>query len=156
MVLENLFNWIFAPITNNLSPLWSIIVLTLLITFLITLAYKFLTNQELMKSLKQESEALKKEMKSLKNDTEKLMQVQKKAMEKSFEYMRHSMKPTLFYLIPLLLIFSWMSKTFKDYGDLVSWGFYIPLFGTGLSWLGVYILASIIFSIIIRKLMRVH
>lgn len=156
MVLENLFNWIFAPITNNFSPLWAIVILTLLLTILITVAYKFLTNQELMKSLKQESEALKAEMKSLKNDTEKLMQVQKKAMEKSFEYMRHSMKPTLFYLIPLLLIFSWMSKTFKDYGDLVSWGFYIPLFGTGLSWLGVYILASIIFSIIIRKLMRVH
>lgn len=156
MVLENLFNWIFAPITNNLSPFWAIVVLTLLITFLITLAYKLLTNQELMKNLKQESEALKAEMKTLKNDTEKLMQVQKKAMEKSFEYMRHSMKPALFYLIPLLLFFNWMSKTFKGYGDLVSWGFYIPLFGTGLSWLGVYIIASIIFSIIIRKLMKVH
>ncbi len=156
MVLEKLFNWIFAPITNNFSPLWSIIILTVILTFLITIAYKFLSNQEVMKKLKQESDALRKEMKTLKNDTEKFMVVQKQAMQKSMEYMRHSMRPTLFYLIPLLLIFSWMGKTFKDYGDLISWGFYIPLFGTGLSWLGVYIFASIIFSILIRKLLKVH
>lgn len=156
MVFDNFFNWIFAPVLNNFSPLWSIIILSLILTLLITIAYKFLTNQEVMKQLKQEQEALRKEMKSLKGDAEKLVHVQKQALEKSFEYMRHSMRPTLFYLIPLLLVFAWMSKAFKDYGDLVSWGFYIPLFGTGLSWLGIYIIASIVFSIVVRKILKVH
>ena len=156
MVFDNFFSWIFSPITTNFGPVWSIILLSLILTTLITLAYKLLSNQVVMKQLKSESEALKKEMKAVKHDTDKLMEVQKKAMEKSLEYMRHSMKPTLFYIIPLLLVFGWMSKTFKGYGDLVNWGFYIPLFGTGLSWLGIYFISSIIFSIIVRKLMRVH
>ena len=156
MVLDNFFNWIFSPLTSNFSPLWSIILLSLILTVFITLIYKLVSNQTVMKQLKQEQDTLRKEMKAVKHDAEKYMEVQKVAMQKSLEYMRHSMKPTLFYIIPLLLIFGWLGKTFKGYGDLVSWGFYIPLFGTGLSWLGVYILASIVFSIIVRKLMRVH
>ena len=156
MVLDNFFSWIFSPITNNFSPLWSIILLSLILTFFITLIYKLVSNQTAMKQLKQEQDTLKKEMKAVKHDAEKYMEVQKVAMQKSLEYMRHSMWPTAFYIVPLLLIFSWLGKTFKGYGDLVNWGFYIPLFGTGLSWLGVYILASIVFSIIVRKLMRVH
>ena len=156
MVFDKFFNWIFAPITYNLSPLWAIVTLSFILTVLITIAYKFLSNQEVMKKLKQESEVLKKEMKTLKNDAEKLMPVQKQAMEKSLEYMRHSMWPTVYYMIPLLLLISWMSKTFKGYGDIVSWGFYIPLFGTGLSWLGVYIIASLVFNIVVRKLLKVH
>ena len=156
MAFDNFFNWIFSPVTNNFSPLWSIIILSLILTFFITLIYKLVSNQTVMKQLKQEQDVLKKEMKAVKHDAEKYMAVQKVAMQKSLEYMRHSMKPTLFYIIPLLLIFGWMSKTFKGYDDLVSWGFYIPLFGTGLGWLGVYIISSIVFSIIVRKLMRVH
>lgn len=156
MAFENFFNWIFSPVTSNFSPLWSIILLSLILTIFITTIYKFVSNQTAMKQIKTDSDALRKEMKAVKHDTEKYMAVQKKLMEKTFEQMRHSMKPTIFYIFPIILVFSWMSKTFKGYGDLVNWGFYIPLFGTGLGWFGVYILASISFSIIVRKLMRVH
>lgn len=156
MVFDNFFNWIFSPLPIDSHPYWSITILSLILTVFITLIYKLVSNQTVMKQLKQEQDTLKKEMKALKHDAEKYMEVQKVSIQKSLEYMRHSMKPTLFYIIPLLLIFGWMSKTFKGYDDLVSWGFYIPLFGTGLGWLGVYILTSIVFSIIVRKLMRVH
>lgn len=156
MVFDNFFNWIFGPITNNLSTTWSILVLSFIITLFITLAYKFLSNQTEIKRLKDEAKELKKEMKTTKNDPEKLMQIQKQSMQKSMETFRHSMKPMFFYMIPLLLVFGWMSKTFKGAGELISWGFYIPLFGTGFGWLGTYVLSTVLFNLILRKILKVH
>src|SRR5690606_34678049 len=37
------------------------------------------------------------------------MKLQKEAMSTQFEYMKHSFKPTLYTLIPILLIFGWMN-----------------------------------------------
>ncbi|MDP4012782.1 MAG: EMC3/TMCO1 family protein [Candidatus Nanoarchaeia archaeon] len=156
MVFDNFFNWMFGPIINNLSTFWSIVSLSFLITLFITIAYKFLSNQLEIKRLKDESKELRKEMKSAKNDQEKLLQIQKQSMQKSMEMFRHNMRPMLFYMIPLLLLLGWMSKTFKGTGELISWGFHIPLLGTGFGWLGVYILSAILFNMIIRKIFRVH
>ena len=37
------------------------------------------------------------------------MSIQKEAMKVNMEYMKHSLKPTLFTMLPILLIFGWMS-----------------------------------------------
>lgn len=107
MVLNSLLNPIFSPLLH-LDPLLAILIISFTISLGITLAYKKLTNQSLMKDLKGEIKELQKEMKALKDQPQKMMQVQKKAMETNTKYMMHSLKPTLFTFLPIIIIFSWL------------------------------------------------
>lgn len=154
MVLENMFDWLFSPLLKFGDGL-GVIIISALLTLLITLFYKIFTNQELMKSLKAELKSMQKEMKTLKDNPEKFMKVQKQAMQKNLQYMKHSMKPTLITFIPLILIFGWLRLRFAEAGDIISWGVHIPLFGTGLGWLGTYFFSAVFFSIIFRKIMKI-
>lgn len=146
MVFDNFFNSVFGFLISW-NPLAALIIISFILTALITIAYKYLTDQELMKSLKTELKSLQKEMKEAKHDTQKLMQLQKQSMEKNMKYMMNSFKPTLFTLIPLLIIFSGMRNSFAN----------VELNFIGInSWIWIYIIFSILFSIILRKLLRVH
>lgn len=106
-VMDAAFGWLL-----NLSYFWAIVLLSFVLAMLISLIYKYTTNQSLMKDLKMEVKELQKEMKALKHDPQKMMQVQKKAMETNMKYMMHSMKPMLFTFIPIIIIFGWMSAHF--------------------------------------------
>ncbi|MEM3154678.1 MAG: EMC3/TMCO1 family protein [Candidatus Woesearchaeota archaeon] len=96
----------------NWPPLLAIAVVSFVISLLITLIYKWTTNQNEMKRLKDELAGYQKKMKELKNEPEKMMAVQKQAMALNMQYMRHSMKSTFITFIPILLIFGWMSANF--------------------------------------------
>ncbi len=104
-----MLNPVFAPLLK-LPPLFGILAISVLITVLITLIYKWTTDQNLMKQLKDEIKEFQKEAKTLKNDPQKAMQVQKKAMETNMKYMMHSFKPMLFTFIPIILIFGWLNS----------------------------------------------
>lgn len=108
MVLDNFFGAIFGPLLQ-LPPLAGIVVISFLLSLLLTLVYKWVTDQTLMKALKDELKELQVEMRKLSKEPEKLMKVHKKAMDKNMKYMMHSMKPTLFTLLPILLIFAWLN-----------------------------------------------
>ncbi len=108
-MLESIINPIFAPLLT-LSPFWAILIISLVIAVLITLVYKLMTDQELMKSLKQEVKQHQKEMKEHKGDPQKASVIQKKAMEKNMKLMMQSMKPTLITFIPIIIIFGWLNS----------------------------------------------
>lgn len=99
----------FIETILQLNPLLLIASISLLLSLLINIVYKFTTNQELMKKLKDELKFHQEEMKKHRADPKKMAEVQKKAMEKNMIYMRHSFKPTLYTFIPLILIFSWFN-----------------------------------------------
>lgn len=106
--LDPVLNPILGPLINY-NPFLGIIVMALAISFLISLVYKFMTNQEKMKALKQEQKEFQKRMKELRSEPEKMMALQKEAMRKNMEYMKMSLKPTLVTMIPIILIFGWMA-----------------------------------------------
>jgi len=108
MVFENLLNPIFSPLLR-LDPLWGIILISVVLTFFITLVYKLVTDQTKMKALKQELKSIQKDMKSHKDNPEKMMEIQKGAMQKNLEYMKHSFKPMIFTMIPILIVFGWLN-----------------------------------------------
>ncbi len=108
-MFESILSPIFDPLLK-LPILWVVVIMALIITFLITLIYKFTTNQNLMKELKDEMKELQKEMKELRSDPQKMMEVQKKAMQTNMKYMSHSMRSMLFTFIPIILIFGWMNS----------------------------------------------
>lgn len=92
-------------------PLLVIIIgVSLLITLVSTLAYKYFTNQAEMKSLKDDIKKHQDEMKGHKDNPKKVMEIQKKAMEKNFRYMGQSMKPMLITFLPIILVFAWLNQ----------------------------------------------
>ncbi|MBS3143733.1 DUF106 domain-containing protein [Candidatus Woesearchaeota archaeon] len=109
-MFDSFFNSIFGFLIDW-SPLVSLLVISLLLTLLISLSYKFLTNQKEMKEHKDEISKLQKEMKSLKNSPKEMMEKQKILMERNMKMMKHNFKPMLFTFIPLIIIFGWLSST---------------------------------------------
>lgn len=107
-MLGSLLNPIFNPLLSLPLSL-SIAIIALIVSVIVTVVYKFTTNQSLMKDLKNELKELQKEMKELRNHPEQALAVQKKSMETNMKYMSHSMKSTLFTLLPVIIIFGWLN-----------------------------------------------
>ena len=107
MAFESILNPIFGPLLN-LPPFWAVLIIAFVIALLITLVYKWMTDQHLMKSLKEEIKAFQQQMKEFKHDPKKVMDIQKRAMQTNMKYMMHSMKPTLITFLPIILIFGWL------------------------------------------------
>ncbi|MBI4447344.1 DUF106 domain-containing protein [Candidatus Woesearchaeota archaeon] len=133
----------------NLGEPYGLIIISFILTLIVTLAYKFFTDQKLMKELKEEMKALQKEVKELKDHPEKMMEAQKKAMEKNMKYLMHSMKPTLITFIPIILIFGWLRQYYTAIGNPD-----LPPFG--LTWIWTYIIFSLVMSIALRKILKIY
>ncbi len=106
--LDPIFNPVLLPLIN-FNPFWGIVILSFIISLLIVIIYKMVTDQNEMKRLKDEQKEYQKKLKALKSNPEEMMKVQKEAMKKNMDYMKHSFKPTLITFIPIILIFGWMN-----------------------------------------------
>ncbi|MBI5061647.1 MAG: DUF106 domain-containing protein [Candidatus Aenigmarchaeota archaeon] len=106
--LDSVFNPFLLPLIN-MSPFWGIVILSFFISIIVTLIYKYFTNQTEMKRLKEEQKQFQQKMKALRSNPEEMMKVQKEAMRVNMEYMKHSFKPMLITMLPILLIFGWMA-----------------------------------------------
>ena len=106
--LDPVLNLIFGPLLK-LDPFWAILILSFVISLVIVVIYKWTTDQNLMKQLKDEIKEFQKQMKTLKEDPKKMMAVQKQATQTNMKYMMHSLKPTLITFIPIIIIFGWLT-----------------------------------------------
>lgn len=94
----------------KIHPTILVIGVGILVSVIMVLVYKWMTDQNLMKQLKEEIKELQNEMKTLRDNPTKMGEVNKKAMETNMKYMMHSMKPTLVTFIPIILIFGWLNS----------------------------------------------
>ena len=145
--LNQFFNLIFGALVLW-NPLVGLVIISFILTLLITLAYKFLTKQHLMKEWKEELNSYQKQMKEHKHDHKKVIELQKPMMEVQMKYMMHSFRPLLFTFLPLILIFNWLRAVFQGIDLNFLW------FIDG--WIWVYVIVSVIFSMVIRKILKVH
>jgi len=106
--LDPVLNPVLLPLLNK-SPLLLIILVSLVISLIITVVYKLMTDQNEMKRLKEKQKDFQKRMKELRSNPEEMMKVQKEAMKSNMDYMKHSLKSTLITMLPIILIFSWMT-----------------------------------------------
>jgi len=130
------------------SPLIGLIVISFVLAFIITLAYKYLTDQTMMKSHKDETKQIRLDMKTHKDDKEKSMELQKRSLEISLKMMKHSMRPMIFTFLPLIIMFGWLRIVYKEVD--------LNFLGVIDGWIWVYIILSMVFSIALRKLLKVH
>lgn len=117
------------------------IVIIAITSLILTLSQKFLSNQTELRELKKEQKILQEEMKQYKDHPEKLLELQKKQLEFIPRTMELTMKPTLYTMIPVILFFRW-------FGPNLS-----PVFGGW--WILWYIVGTLIFSSIFRKVFNV-
>lgn len=135
-----------ALISWNLT--WGMIILILIISVITTLAQKYLTDQETIKELKKEQKDIQKEVQKFKHDPNKMMELQREGLPLTFKIMELSMKATIFTIIPFILLFRWFLDTFTAMGNPKFFGF--------LSWLWFYLIFIMIFSSILKKIMKVE
>ncbi|MBT6690058.1 DUF106 domain-containing protein [archaeon] len=122
------------------SPKYSIAIFSVIVTLISTLAQKWLTNQEHLKSLKKRQKEIQKELKKAKEPS--VMQELNSEMLKLTGVMfKASMKPLFVTMIPFLILFVWLR------------GVYVPVLGNG--WLWYYLGYSVLASIILRKVLKV-
>lgn len=134
------------------QPAIFIVIASLVIALFISLVYKYATNQREMKRLRDELKHLQGRVKENKHNQEKILEIQKELAGKNLEYMKHSFRPMMLTFFPVIIIFWWLSSLYKDIGIVLT----IPFIGLGLNWIWTYILFSFIFSLILRKALRVH
>ena len=137
-----LLNW-----TMKYGDFGSIVIVSFILGFFTTLVYKYFTNQDALKKIKEENKRLQDEMKNHKDNPKRMAELQKEALQKSLiEPFKHQMKPLLITFAPFVLVFGWLRANFAGAGDIFL------VFG----WFGTYIIFSIIFSSLMRKMLRVY
>jgi uncharacterized membrane protein (DUF106 family) len=111
-----LFNFIDPVMDTVLNPLlgfgyfWGICIVALVISLLITLVYKYTTDQKRIKEIRESMKSMQKELMQLsKEDPEKAKEKRGDMMKYNKEMMIHSMKSSLYTIIPILIIFGWLA-----------------------------------------------
>ena len=122
------------------NAILSIILISIMINLIVLLITKFFSDQTRIRELKKQQKEFNKALKDVRGDVEKTLEIQKKAMEHSLELMKHSFRPLLITMIPLLLFFWWIREIFS------------PVLS---GWIWYYIVSSIIASLILRKVLNV-
>jgi len=144
------YNGPAEPIVFGLIPLHAIGALSIVLSLIVTLIYKFFTDQILMKELKGELKSHQKQMKNHRGDTAKISELSKKSMETNMKYMRQTFKPMLITIVPFLLIFQYLRGAF-DSTIILN----LPFWPHTLGWIGTYIIFSMIFTTAFRKILDV-
>lgn len=122
-------------------PEVSIVLISFLVMLVTTIVTKYATNQKRMKELKDIQKACQIRLKDNKGNPEEMKKINEEMMKCSMELMKHSFKPMIFTFIPLLILIGWMGK------------FFAPLLS---SWIWWYIISGLVFSIILKKVLKVN
>lgn len=130
----------------GINPVLGMAILTLIIMLISTLLQKYATDQDTLKQIKEEQKIVQQEMKLAKEHPEKSMELSKKSLELTMKAMPLTMRPLIYTIIPFVLIIRWL-------GDYFSAN---PAKIVGMSWFWAYIVFSMVFSIILRKVFKVH
>lgn len=120
-------------------PVYSIIVLSVIVTLVSTLVTKWLTNQDHLRSLKERQKQIQKDLKKCKPGDKIFEELQSEMLQITMTMMKSSFKPLLITFIPFLILLGWIRKT---YDPLLS------------GWLWYYIGSSLASSLIYRKIFK--
>lgn len=131
--------FITAFIQSN--PKVSLLIISIILTFFITLISLWVTDHVKMKGIKEKQKRLREEMKIHKDNPQKMMEIQKQMMEDFPHQMKESMKTSMITLIPIIFLFKWLRVVYATTAIASSW----------IWW---YIGFSIVSSMILRKLFK--
>jgi uncharacterized membrane protein (DUF106 family) len=105
--LDTVLNPVLLPLATK-SPLLAITLVSLVMSLLVTLIYKYFTNQPEMKRLKEQQKEHQKRMKELRSNPEEAMKLQKEMMRPTMDMFKHSMKAMIISTILAIILLPWM------------------------------------------------
>jgi|TARA_Y100000296_G_C4947110_1_gene144391 uncharacterized membrane protein (DUF106 family) len=123
------------------NPKSSIIVFAGIMSLFITIVNYFVLDKDKVKASKKKQKELRLLMKDLKDSPVKMMELQKEQMSLAMTNMKHSFKPMLITMIPILVFFWWIKELYVNTT-------------LGGSWFWYYLVSAIFFSIVFRKIFK--
>ncbi|MSS74084.1 DUF106 domain-containing protein [Candidatus Pacearchaeota archaeon] len=126
---------------------FGLIIITGFLNFLTTLLHKHTTDQDLLKQIKEEQKLVQEELKLYKSNPQKSMELSKKSAELAMKTMPITMRPVIYTTVPFILLVRWFGDYFQNNP--------VKIFGF-MSGIWAYILLFVVWSIIFRKIMKVH
>ncbi len=161
--LDPVFGVVFnLTASDNFNALFGVFSMSVLISTIIVIITAKAMDQKEMKTLKEKLAKCQEKVKAAqkKNDTKQLNKMSKEMMGLQSTMMTKSMKPMLYTMIPIIIIFGWIRQypdlqNFTEVkGYLVMLPFVLPVFGAKLGWLGWYIMCSFPASSLMRKALK--
>lgn len=138
-------NAILSPTLGTLLN-WNVslgmIIITGGIALILVLVQKYTVDQDSLRQLKKEQKLLQEEAKKYRDNPQKLLEINKQQLQFLPRTMDLTMAPVIYTAIPLLVFFRWFSDYFAANPAKV--------FGI-LGWFWAYLIFSVIFSMIFRK-----
>jgi len=128
------------------------LIVVFIITLITTLIQKYATDQKALKELRAEQKLLQEEMKKFKDDPARISELSKKQLEFIPRTFKLTSRTVLFTGIPFLLFFRWFYDFFAGLEQQL--GHSIVFLGF-LPWFWFYLIFTLIFSSILRKVMKV-
>lgn len=121
------------------NPKISIIIISGFVSLFISLVNYFVLDKDKVKAGKEKQKKLQAEIKLHKDNPQKMMELNKEMMGHVGENFKHSFRPMLITLIPILVVFAWIRNVFTD---VLS------------GWIWWYLVSAIIFSMVFRKVFK--
>ncbi len=139
----------------SMEPVLSIMIISIMIGFVISLIYRLTTDINKLHRIKMEMEQLKEKMNQAKKkkDEKEIKKLIEKNMKLTHEQMHLMMKPLLVSMVIIFLVLPELKKMYA--GTVFKLPFPLPHFGSTVGWLGLYIIFSLPPSLFFRKLLKV-
>lgn len=132
------------------------IIIICLFTIVTLILQKYVTDQNLLKTIKDEQKIIQQELKLYKDNPEKQMELSKKSMELQMKAMPITMKPVIYTTIPFILSFRWFADYFLVFSQKL-FGIFTPAKISLLpQWVWAYILVSMILMVPLKKILKVE
>ena len=108
MALNSILDPLLRPLLN-VSPFLVILVVSIVLSVVTTIIYKYATDQTRLRKLKADLKRHQKKAMNAKDDPSTAMRHQKEIMKLNGEYFRASMKSMLYTFLPIIIFFGWLS-----------------------------------------------
>lgn len=150
----NLLSTVFAPILA-FPPFLAELILAGVITFVITLFYKYMVDQSKVKQLKSDIKAMQEKIKEVqKSDSKEANKMMGDMFKLTNQQMVLNFKPMLPAMVIVFALLPWMAKIFNS--PVVLLPFNLPYFGNDFGWLMWYLIISIPLTQLFRKALGVE
>jgi len=144
-----------SPVILGLEPVWAIMLISLILSLITTLVYKFLTDQKVMRELREQMKKYQEQIKNARDDPQKVLELQNKIMDLNSKYMKQNLKPMLATLIPFIIVFKILNSIYAGV-PVIPLPFKMPITGNPfIGWIGTYIIFSMLFTTIFRKIFKI-
>ena len=130
--------------------------ISLAISFVIMVMYRFLTDPKEIKKIKAEIKHYKSLMNKAQKsgDTAGMQKYMGEMMKLNQQHLRHNMKPMLVSMVFVIVVLGYLKSSYSGFS--ISLPFALPFFGNEMSWFWWYVIISFASTLVFRKMLGVE